>query len=255
MYGDQTVLKDFFVDGTIGSRLLELRKRSGLTLEQVSSLAGYRGRSSVQQFFRSDYDPGILDSRVATRLADAMVGKGAPPIDESEIYALAGGIKPYDAPETHVEDPAIGIRIPVFSAKRAKKFILSDDPDGKLDAMTYETSNPLSYVHLPSAKDPFTRAYGLYLGTATLSPRYDMGELVIVEERRQAMLFDDVIIQVADAQRDDKFFTHALAGKIAEFGSDSIFLRFLTPERTVEIPYDRIVQIERIMTVGDVLSG
>jgi hypothetical protein len=238
---------------TVGKALMELRQRSGLTLEEVSTLAGYRGRSSVQQFFREDYDPGLLEVRVATRLAAAFVGRGSPMITEQDILDLT--TKKGEIPVTESDMP-FGIpigKIPVFTAKRAKP-VTFEGAEAPTEAMSYDQANPIGYAWFPPDRDTSKRAYCLYLGSNAMSPRYSRGEMVVVEELRAAKVNDDVVIQVDEAERGEKFFTHAVLGQIADFEMDGILLRTLNPAVTIAVPYDRILRIERIMPLHEILA-
>jgi len=85
-------------DKTIGTRLRELKKRTKLTLDQIAELAGYAGRSSVQEFFKDHYDPAALDAKVAHKLEQALVGRGQPTIEADEIWSLVTSERPAVVP-------------------------------------------------------------------------------------------------------------------------------------------------------------
>jgi transcriptional regulator with XRE-family HTH domain len=75
----------------VTSRLRELRERAGVSMQTLAKLMGKRGASSYQRYenpalFKKDYLPiGIADA-----LADALAGKGNPPVTRAEVFALAG---------------------------------------------------------------------------------------------------------------------------------------------------------------------
>ena len=75
----------------VTSALRKFRKRGGLTIQQMAKAVGFRNGSSYQHYesprlFKRKY----LPLEVAERFADALEGRGDPPIQRSEIYALAG---------------------------------------------------------------------------------------------------------------------------------------------------------------------
>lgn len=75
---------------TTGAVLLDLKRRAGdPSLDKIAAAAGYAGRSSVQAFFNQSYDRP-LDTDVASKLSDALVGHGDPPIARAEVFALTG---------------------------------------------------------------------------------------------------------------------------------------------------------------------
>lgn len=75
---------------TIGERLIALKERARLSLDEIAAAAGYAGRSSVQKLFSADYAPQVLSNSVATRLERALVGKGTPPIGRDELWSMTG---------------------------------------------------------------------------------------------------------------------------------------------------------------------
>lgn len=61
-----------------------------MSLEQVAKEAGYKGRSSIQRYFE-DHTIVALQPKVAAKLARALVGKGSPPIQPTELIMLVHG--------------------------------------------------------------------------------------------------------------------------------------------------------------------
>lgn len=72
---------------SVATALAALRERSGLSLEQVAKAAGYKGRSSVQRYFE-DSTIETLHPKVASKLAQAFLGKGSPPIQAADLIVL-----------------------------------------------------------------------------------------------------------------------------------------------------------------------
>ena len=75
----------------VTNALRKFRNRSGLTIQQMAIAAGFRNGSSYQHYesprlFKRKY----LPLEVAERFANVLEGRGDPPIQRSEIYALAG---------------------------------------------------------------------------------------------------------------------------------------------------------------------
>lgn len=72
---------------TIGSRLREMVQRTGLSYDAVALRAGYRARSSVQEYFNPEYNPPFLSLKVAKKLAKAFEGTN---VSRDEVLALSG---------------------------------------------------------------------------------------------------------------------------------------------------------------------
>ncbi|WP_062119263.1 S24 family peptidase [Sphingobium sp. MI1205] len=73
---------------TIGSQLLALKHRAGLSLDAIAKGGGYAGRSSVQRYFSSDFS-GPLPPDAAVALARALAGKGEPSIKADDVLKLS----------------------------------------------------------------------------------------------------------------------------------------------------------------------
>lgn len=72
-------------------KLRELRMRAGLSMQAVAKAAGYRGASSYQRYEDpASFSDEKLPLKLVARLADVLVGKGSPPITQSEVLNLAG---------------------------------------------------------------------------------------------------------------------------------------------------------------------
>jgi len=69
-------------------KLQALFDRSGVkTQSELARLGGWKGRSSVQRFFKP-MPSEFLESGSAKKFIQAMVGRGHPPITKGEIMAL-----------------------------------------------------------------------------------------------------------------------------------------------------------------------
>jgi hypothetical protein len=75
---------------TMGEKLAALRARAGMTMDAVAEAGGWSRRSSVQRYFKPDYDPAFLPPDVTERFVMAFEGKGSPTITISELLTLGG---------------------------------------------------------------------------------------------------------------------------------------------------------------------
>ncbi len=76
------------MDAPIGKKVRDLRIRAGLTLEEVAAAMGL-ARASSAQHYEDDYKKHFLPLEKANALANAMEGRGIPPIRREEVLALA----------------------------------------------------------------------------------------------------------------------------------------------------------------------
>lgn len=77
----------------IAHALKSLRKRAGFSsLDKLARAAGYSRGTSIARYENADYMKGRkLPADFVARIARAIVGKGEPPIEASEVWSLAGG--------------------------------------------------------------------------------------------------------------------------------------------------------------------
>jgi phage repressor protein C with HTH and peptisase S24 domain len=174
----------------IPARLRRLRARVGFTLEEMAHAAGLAGPSSWQRYedeavYKKDY----LAPDMATRLAEALAGKGVPPVRADEILALAQASAARPAAKKPLRDsssPDIdAVRLseesqpqdesdvlPVYGAARG-----GDDQEMFLD-------DPIDWIQKP----PFLRnvrgAYAMQVVGESMRPMYRSGQIVYVNPFR-----------------------------------------------------------------------
>ncbi|MAM13051.1 MAG: phage repressor protein [Rhizobiaceae bacterium] len=74
----------------VTARFKELRERAGLSLAALAKAMGYRNSSSIQRYENPDlYTKEFLSADIAKKLAQAVVGRGQPPITEEDVWSLA----------------------------------------------------------------------------------------------------------------------------------------------------------------------
>ena len=129
----------------VTSALRLLRKRAGLTIQQIAKVVGFRNGSSYQHYesprlFKRKY----LPLEVAERFADALEGRGEPPIQRSEVYSLAGlndaEITARTAVATLDEMLMQGVIATTERYLTKRKLILHPDKKAKLVLHLYRTA-------------------------------------------------------------------------------------------------------------------
>ena len=75
----------------ITERLRALRKRAGYSMDALARAAGYRAASGYQRYESSaHYHKPYLPTDLVHRLLEIFVGRGQPPITQTEVLELAG---------------------------------------------------------------------------------------------------------------------------------------------------------------------
>lgn len=245
---------------TIGETLIEIRRRSGLTLDEIAIAADYRGRSSVQKFFKETYDPPLLDVNVAARLVRAFEGYGNPPIRREELFALTGR----DVRENEVVsfDNLTSVRknVPVYPGYSALKDAIFPS-QGPIRLYLIDLNTPLKHGWQPPAyMNNDGVMFGVQMLKGALMPRFRPGETMYIDSVSQPRLGDDAmfIIDLGQDERDliDEGFDGALAafGTVERFTEEDYCIRSIDGHDVHVIPHEQIREAHRILTTTDILG-
>jgi hypothetical protein len=191
-------------DATVGSHLLAIKAHAGRSLAEIAKDAGYAGRSSAQAFFREDYNPESLPLEVANRLIPALSGHGDPKVQPEDILRLVNipfeeigsqnrqGAPTSDVAEVETNSPTI----PVYSQSEI-------DHVPELKGFSLSVGSSISGLDLDSPIDWFFRprplkftsgVYGLYVGHDSMAPRFESGDVILLDPRRPAKAGEDVLV-------------------------------------------------------------
>lgn len=251
----------FMAEETIGVTLSELRKRSGLSLEDVAKRAGYAGRSSVQQYFAAHYDPRRLDAVVADRLAGALAGLGDPVIDRSEIMRLVGVAVPTEV--VPIDQPMPTMRglprdLPVYGSALGADLSFPDGDGGEVEVeQTLLTlTDAITYVRRPPAMEGMRKAYALFVVGSSMEPRYRPGEPVFIDPVSPPQIGDDVIVQLLRRDEDGEGeVVCALVKTLRRRTARFVELEQYEPRRTFKVPHGQIAHLHRIISMREAFFG
>jgi hypothetical protein len=69
------------------NKIVKLRNRSGLSMDELAKAMGYAGQSSIQRYLSPFYEKGFRPE-VARRFYDALIGRGDPPITDADLQVF-----------------------------------------------------------------------------------------------------------------------------------------------------------------------
>lgn len=251
---------------TVGSQLMTLRERSGLTMGDIAAAASYRGRSSVQKFFNAEYDPPSLDMIVAGRLARALVGRGSPPIEEDEIFALTAS-KKNDLDRYQFKSVSGLLRdIPVYPATFAiqKRFGAEDGPVARLYML--DLDNPIKYAWHPPCYQGRGGIYALMIFGHPLLPRYKPGDIIFIDSAEPVRFGDDICAHIAefdadifDSPGDENQPDFPRSSAMVIFGTferqdgDDVYIRSFDGQSVAKLSLSRVKEMTRLISISDAL--
>jgi len=130
----------------VTARHRDLRNRAGLSQKRLAHLMGYKGSSSIQRYESDeDYTERYFNANYVTKLADALEGKGVPPIMRDEVLELGGltGI------ELKVSNAKI-TQVPIVSWVECGKFTQTAEPleIGRIDRVVEVATNKKTLIAL-----------------------------------------------------------------------------------------------------------
>ena len=248
---------------TLGQRLAALRRRAAMSMDEVADGAGYRGRSSVQRFFDENYNPDFLPMKVAQALARSMAGKGEPPISEYEVLVLAGAgfspaVREHVVPDDLAKPGSLARDIPIYgTALGSEGSYDGTDGSGSLsvEQAALDQSEVLGYLRRPQALAGRKDVYAVYISGTSMSPRFEEGEVVLVDPKRPPRIGDDVIVHVTGPDEHEGDRVRAVLVKRLERRSATFLeLRQYNPPLTFRISAAQVKSVHRIIPAGELLS-
>lgn len=241
---------------TAGATLLALKTRADLTLDEIAAAAGYKGKSSVQEYFKAEYE-GPLGSVVASKLANALEGRGLPPIARDEVLALMGerptsnatGALRFEGASTRrmAED------LPIYgTALGAEKII-----DGEaIEQTTLNRGEIIGYAKRPVILNGKPDVYGLHVQGSSMEPVHADGAFIVVQRAAPLKVNDDIVVYLRprDESDDGETATQVLVKRLVRRSAQYLELRQYTPETTFRIAMADVLHIDRVLTLADLLS-
>jgi len=231
---------------TVGDALIELRKRSGLTMEQVAEKMGLAGRSSVQRFFARHLEAISVDD--ALRLADAFSGTGSPPIERSEVLALAGAETLFEVAPNNAVPPRymdLPRDVPVYGTAMGTYRDAENEPE--IEQAYIDPSETIDWFHrLPRYADR-QGIYGLYVTGTSMEPRLDDGDPLFVDPKRAPQIGDDVVVYLMRPLGDDREPEAVLIKRLVKRSPSFIELQQYNPPLSFRLEMRRIRAVHRVI--------
>ncbi len=175
-----------------GQILRHLMERAGYSVRDFAKAAGYSHGSGVQRYIEPHFE-GLIKPDVAKRMADALTGRGTPPIEAQEIYALVGLPLPNGVPVQFEGASLERMRqdLPILGTALGADRVA----DGLAIEQTYLFEDEvIGHAKRPVILDGRADAYGLYVQGASMDPVYEDASLILVETKRPPRIGDNVVV-------------------------------------------------------------
>ena len=214
---------------TMGERLLELKDRSGLSLQNIAHAAEFRSASSVQRYFSPEYEAEHISAKLAERLKEAFVGYGDPPITEDEVERLTE--------YGFMLDRRLPAPMRANISRREDAYIECNWTARYADVEGIEAfaigEDPIRFFRKAASLN-HRRIAAIVLSTASMMPKYAPGDIVFYELEHPPMFGQDAVFTLR--QGGEEAPMHFLAKLIGQ-DRESYQIEFYEPRevRTVDI--------------------
>lgn len=237
--------------------LKSLRERAGLSMDRLAQACGYKGASSYQRYEDADlYHKRWLPLPLVLKLAEALVGRGAPPIARAEVLALAGVA---EVPSGAAPALPSGDEVTLAGAAElpGNNVLPRDLPVcgvavGGAEGDFSFNGSVVDYVRRPPMLTRIGNAFGVYVTGDSMSPRFDHGDLVFVHPGRPAQPGNDVIVELHGEHGEPG---PCYIKRLVRRSPDRVQLsQFNPPRDDIVIEAARIKAIYRILTAAEMLG-
>lgn len=237
---------------TTGQILRGLMERAGLSVRAFAQAAGYSHGSGVQRYIEADYD-SELPNQVARKMAEALDGRGEPPITRAEVFLLTGVVPHFEAQPNDVLPPRyvdLPRDVPIFGTA-----VGTFSEDENIEQTAMEMGEPIDHMIRPPGLMGKRGIYGLYVVGESQMDRFKPGELVFADPNRPPMIGDDVIVYLKKQQGDDEAIASILIKQLIRRGPSRIELRQLNPFAEFSVDARKVAAIHRVLTSTDLWGG
>ncbi len=129
--------------------------------------------------------------------------------------------------------------------------------DGEaIEQTTLNRSEVIQYVRRPILLNGRADAYGLYVSGSSMSPRFEDGEMIVIDPKGRLRIGDDVVVYLrAGGDADDGETARAvLVKRLVRRSASHIDLRQFEPPMTFRVGMDEIVRVDRVLTLQEMLA-
>lgn len=232
----------------IGDQIARLREARGWKRPELARLMG----TSTQQIERLEKGQRKVNEDWIARAAAALeVEPSQLMTDDPAPIAPTQNAQPfkYDAPSFE----RMAENLPIYgSALGSEKYV-----DGEaIEQTMLNSGDVVGYLKRPVILNGRTDVYGLWVQGHSMDPVFCAGSTIIAEMKRPPRIGDDVVVYLRpDGHEDDGERARAvLVKRLVKRSASFVELQQYSPGITFRLDMAEILRIDRIMTLGDLLS-
>lgn len=242
---------------TTGETIADLVKRADMSMRAFAKACGYAAASGVQRYMDPDFDAS-LSPTVAAKMAGALVGKGTPPIDEAEVYALVR-LPQSNAVTVQYEGASMERMrqdIPILGTALGADRV---DDDIAIEQTYLYADEIIGFAKRPVILDGRADVYGLYVQGSSMWPAFEEGTIAFAETKRPPRIGDSVIVYLrrngeAHEADDGESARTVLVKRLVRRSGSFVELEQYNPKMTFTVDQKEVLKMHRILTMNDLLS-
>lgn len=220
---------------TLNERILEARKKAGLTQQELASLVNVT-KAAVSAWERTAVprQDKIEAIAKATKVSVEWLLIGAEPAGEGDVQLTSNGVvlSTVDFP-TRKTIPVYGQAVAGVNGE----FVFNG-------IKLFEVLCPPQLSHV-------NNAYGVQVSGDSMYPRYEDGEIVYVDPSRRVKKGDYVVAQIMMENETD--LPQAFVKKFVRHNEQELVLEQFNPAKNLTFPHKRVVSVHYIALAGDCL--
>lgn len=243
----------------MGARFRAIVTRSGMSYRALATAADFTTASGIQRYVDVHNDKP-MSVTVAKRFIRALEGKGAPPIDPSEIMALTGIST--DTPMSNVSQTIafegsslqrMERTLPVYGAALGAEEVIDGEA---VELTTLNRAEIIEHRERPPILNGKRDVYGLYVQGSSMDPAFDDGDLLVVQKTTAISVGDFVVVYIRPKGEHDDGETaeNVLIKRLVRRTAQYIELRQYQPDLTFRIPSSDVLRIDKALRIKDILS-
>lgn len=226
---------------------MERAEAAGLSPARVAEIIG-KGRDVVSK---------MRSSTRKIKADEAYLLEGA--LAELALRAQPAG-EPIAMPEQLSTPGYWSEDVPILGTALGGFIDLSSNGDIiRVEETVIEVGHVIGHVKRPPSV-PKGRHYALYVVGDSMEPRFESGDLLIVDPNRPPAIMDYVVVQLApdkveaDTAGQDAVKS-SLVKRLVRRTADHIFLEQFNPRVTFKIAREQVAHIHRVSPMSEILGG
>lgn len=242
---------------TPGEIMAALREREGWKRPELAR----RMNTSTQQIERLEKGQRKFSTEWLERAASALGVPSATFLDQAVVFSATAS----DNHAVSVQSNAAPFQyegaslermyddLPIFgTALGAARYFNGD----AIEQTELNSGDVVGYLKRPVMLNGRSDVYGLYVHGSSMTPVYPEGATLVAEMRRPPRIGDDVVVYLRPQGDDDdgQRARAVLVKRLVKRAHNWVELEQFNPAVTFRLDATEIVRIDRVMTLGDLLS-